>query len=79
MTEGDRAPGGVFAVVVAIVTIFAIAGTLSACGRYGSPVRVAPVADTTAEPIEEEARSADPSADSQAVAEAVDKAKDRSE
>jgi len=26
-----------------IVTILAIAGTLSACGRYGSPVRVVPV------------------------------------
>jgi len=28
----------------AMITILAIAGTLSACGRYGSPVRVAPAA-----------------------------------
>ena len=26
-----------------IITILAITGTLSACGRYGKPVRVAPV------------------------------------
>lgn len=27
---------------LAMITIVAITGTLSACGRYGSPVRVAP-------------------------------------
>lgn len=27
---------------LAMITILAITGTLSACGRYGSPVRVAP-------------------------------------
>ncbi len=31
--------------LIAIVTILAIVGTLSSCGRYGSPVRVAPVAE----------------------------------
>ena len=29
-----------------IITILAITGTLSACGRYGPPVRVAPASDT---------------------------------
>jgi hypothetical protein len=28
---------------LAMITILAITGTLSACGRYGSPVRVVPV------------------------------------
>ena len=44
---------------LASVTILAIVGTLSSCGRYGSPVRVAPAAETTAEPLEEEVSSAD--------------------
>jgi hypothetical protein len=33
--------------VISIITILAIAGTLSSCGRYGKPVRVAPATDTT--------------------------------
>jgi predicted small lipoprotein YifL len=44
---------------LASVTILAIVGTLSSCGRYGSPVRVAPAAETTAEPLEEEVSSSD--------------------
>ena len=31
--------------LIAIVTILAIVGTLSSCGRYGNPVRVAPAAE----------------------------------
>jgi hypothetical protein len=31
--------------LIAIVTILAIVGTLSSCGRYGSPVRAAPAAE----------------------------------
>jgi hypothetical protein len=37
-----------------VVTIFAIAGTLFSCGRYGSPVRVLPVEDATPQPEDED-------------------------
>jgi hypothetical protein len=60
MTGRRQLPGGRFSIGIAIITIFAIAGTLSSCGRYGSPVRVAASADTMApavEPAEEEATS----------------------
>ena len=33
--------------MISIITILAIAGTLSSCGRYGKPLRVAPATDTT--------------------------------
>jgi hypothetical protein len=52
------------------ITIFAIAGTLSGCGRYGSPVRVAPVESDAAiarmEPL-----------DSEAIASTTDESSDR--
>ena len=39
-----------------MITIFAITGTLSACGRYGSPVRVAPAeVEVEASPADVEA------------------------
>jgi hypothetical protein len=47
--RGDR-----LAVVVMVITIFAIAGTLSSCGRYGPPVRAVPVAETSTSPEAEE-------------------------
>jgi len=40
-----RFPGGPLA--ISIITILVIAGTLSSCGRYGSPERLAPGTDTT--------------------------------
>ena len=39
---------------LAVITIFAIAGTLSSCGRYGPPVRVVPVSETSASPEDAE-------------------------
>ena len=39
-------PRGRLALV--IITIFAMTGTLFSCGRYGSPVRSVPVAETSA-------------------------------
>jgi len=36
--------------LLVMITILAIAGTLSACGRYGSPVRSSPVAVGTTAP-----------------------------
>ena len=45
MTRRFRLPEGRW--MIAIITIVAITGTLSSCGRYGRPVRVEPVADTT--------------------------------
>jgi len=47
--RGDR-----LALAVVAITIFAIAGTLSSCGRYGPPVRAVPVAETSASPEDEE-------------------------
>ena len=38
-----RSPANLCRRALAMITILAIAGTLSACGRYGRPVRVAPV------------------------------------
>jgi hypothetical protein len=46
VTKRFRRPGSRLAIT--IITIFAITGTLSACGRYGSPVRAVP----TSEPID---------------------------
>jgi hypothetical protein len=46
--------GGRLALV--IITIFAMAGTLSSCGRYGSPVRSVSVAETIA-PSENESEN----------------------
>ena len=58
MTSLLRFPRGRLAIV--IITILAIAGTLSACGRYGRPVRVAPATDTIDLAVEDEnAASAD--------------------
>jgi len=45
VTRRFRLPGGRW--VTLIITILAITGTLSSCGRYGKPVRVAAVTDTT--------------------------------
>ena len=39
---------------VMVVTIFAIAGTLFSCGRYGGPVRVATVEGATEQPAPED-------------------------
>ena len=58
MTSLLRFPRGRLAIV--IITILAITGTLSACGRYGRPVRVAPATDTIDLAVEDEnAASAD--------------------
>ena len=54
-----------------LITILAITGTLSACGRYGSPVRVVPV-EVEAE-VEVEAGAEDP----QTKARAADESSDR--
>jgi hypothetical protein len=43
VTRRFRLPGG--RRTIAIITILAIAGTLSSCGRYGKPVRVAPATE----------------------------------
>ena len=51
------------------ITIFAIAGTLSGCGRYGSPVRVSP--DRPVSPTE--------SLDSEAIAPAADESSDHTD
>jgi hypothetical protein len=61
MTGRRRLPGGRLA--IAVITISAITGTLFSCGRYGRPVRVAPAAETIAEPVEEEAGSGDTKAE----------------
>ena len=58
-----------------LITILAITGTLSACGRYGSPVRVVPVeveAEVEVE-VEVEAGAEDP----QTKARAADESSDR--
>ena len=58
MTRLLRLPRGRLATL--IITILAITGTLSACGRYGRPVRVAPATDTIDLAAEDEdAASAD--------------------
>jgi hypothetical protein len=45
VTRRFRLPEGRW--MIAIITIVAITGTLSSCGRYGRPVRVAPATEDT--------------------------------
>lgn len=70
MTRLLRFPRGRLAIL--IITILAITGTLSACGRYGRPVRAAPATDTIDLTAEDEgAASAD--------AELIDESSDESD
>jgi len=56
--------------ILAVITILAIAGTLSACGRYGNPVRVAPAEVRT--PAPEDGGEARAEAGTSAEVDAVD-------
>lgn len=40
--------------ILTAITILAIAVTLSGCGRYGSPVRMAPAAGTNSTSVEDD-------------------------
>ena len=56
MTRRFRRPGGHWK--IAIITILAIAGTLSSCGRYGKPVRAAPATEDTRDLASEDEHAA---------------------
>ena len=64
MTRHPRYAGGRRArQALAIITLFAMTGTLSSCGRYGSPVRSVPVAETIAPSENESENEEDASAE----------------
>jgi hypothetical protein len=48
-----------------MITIFAIAGTMSACGRYGSPVRAVPTVNVEPAVTADTADTADESPDAE--------------
>jgi hypothetical protein len=62
--------------VISIITFLAIAGTLSSCGRYGKPVRVAPATDTTDLAAEDEDAAV---ADAKRVDESSDESRETEE
>ncbi len=51
MSHPIRARSRGVTLAACIVTILAITGTLSSCGRYGSPVRVAPTVSEIEAPV----------------------------
>jgi hypothetical protein len=63
---------------VMVVTIFAIAGTLFSCGRYGSPVRVGAVEGATEQPAPEDEVVGVPTSEVQDEEESLEEQPDRS-